>query len=150
MKKIPMKWLIGVFVIAVAALAFGNLQFGDNALYFYTPDEAMAKSNDLSEKNIQVGGMVKAGSVEWKPEELQLNFVVSDLKGHEINVSHKGNPPDMFKEMSGVVVEGRLAADGKTMVSKRLMVKHSEEYKKPDQHHSMDKELLEKSIFKEQ
>jgi cytochrome c-type biogenesis protein CcmE len=54
----------------------------------------------------------------------------------------------MFKENSGVVVEGRIDAAGKKMVSQRLMVKHSEEYKKPDAHHSVDKELLEKSIFK--
>ena len=41
-----------------------------------------------------------------------------------------------------------VGADGRAMVSHNLMVKHSEEYKKPDDHSSMNKALLEKSLFK--
>lgn len=149
MKKFPLKWVVGGGIIVVAALAIGNLKFDDDSLsYFYTPDEAIAKAADLENKTIMLGGMVKAGTVDWKPESLDLNFVVWDMKGHEIKVAHKGAPPDMFKEQTGVVVEGRLNATGDTIVSKKLIVKHSEEYKKPDAQHSVDKELLEKSIFK--
>ncbi len=147
-KGLPMKWMIGGAVIIVGALAVSNLQFGDNVVYFYTPQEAFAKAADIDDKTIKVGGMVKVGTVEWKPEDLALNFVMTDMQGTDITVSHKGTPPDMFKENAGVVVEGRIEADGKKMVSQRLMVKHSEEYKKPDAQHSVDKELLEKSIFK--
>jgi cytochrome c-type biogenesis protein CcmE len=147
-KGLPLKWIVGVAVILVAGLAVSNLQFGDNVVYFYTPQEAYAKAADIDSKTIKVGGMVKAGTVVWKPEDLVLNFVMTDMQGTDIEVSHKGTPPDMFKENSGVVVEGRIEADGKKMVSQRLMVKHSEEYKKPDAQHSVDKELLEKSIFK--
>ncbi len=149
MSKLPLKWLIGGGIVAVAGLAIGSLKFGDNLVYFYTPDEAQAKAAEIDTKTIKVGGMVKQGSVVWKPEELSLDFVVTDLKGHDIKVAHKGNPPDMFKEMSGVVVEGHIAADGQTMVSQKLMVKHSEEYKKPDAQHSVDKQLIEQSMFKE-
>jgi cytochrome c-type biogenesis protein CcmE len=147
-KGLPLKWIVGGAVILVAGLAVSNLQFGDNVVYFYTPQEAYAKAADIDTKTIKVGGMVKAGTVQWKPEDLALNFVMTDMQGTDIEVSHKGTPPDMFKENSGVVVEGRIEADGKKMVSQRLMVKHSEEYKKPDAQHSVDKELLEKSIFK--
>ncbi len=149
MNNFPKKWIVGGGILVVAALAVSNLQFGDNVVYFYTPDEAQAKAAEIDQKTIKVGGMVKAGSVEWKAEDLALNFVVSDLKGHEIKVAHKGNPPDMFKEMSGVVVEGHISPDGNSMVSQKLMVKHSEEYKKPDAEHSVDKKLLEESMFKE-
>jgi cytochrome c-type biogenesis protein CcmE len=147
-KALPFKWIVGGAVILVAGLAVSNLQFGDNVVYFYTPQEAFAKAADIDSKTIKVGGMVKAGTVVWKPEDLALNFVMTDMQGIDIEVSHKGTPPDMFKENSGVVVEGRIEPDGKKMVSQRLMVKHSEEYKKPDAMHSVDKELLEKSIFK--
>ncbi|MBC7661903.1 MAG: cytochrome c maturation protein CcmE [Chitinophagaceae bacterium] len=150
MSKIPLKWFVGGGIILVLAIAISNLKFGDNVVYFYTPDEAMAKAAEIDAKTIKVGGMVKAGSVDWKPEDLALNFVISDLKGHEIKVAHKGNPPDMFKEMSGVVVEGHISKDGQSMVSQKLMVKHSEEYKKPDAEHSLDKKMLETSMFKEQ
>jgi cytochrome c-type biogenesis protein CcmE len=147
-KGLPLKWIVGGAVILVAALAVTNLQFGDNVVYFYTPQEAFAKAADNNDKTIKVGGMVKSGTVVWKPEDLALNFVMTDMQGVDIEVSHKGTPPDMFKENAGVVVEGRIESDGKKMVSQRLMVKHSEEYKTPDAQHSVDKELLEKSIFK--
>ena len=147
-KGLPLKWMIGGAVLVVAALAASNLKFSDNVVYFYTPQEAFAKAADININTIKVGGMVKTGTVNWKAEELLLNFVMTDMQGTDIEVSHKGTPPDMFKENAGVVVEGRIEADGKKMVSQRLMVKHSEEYKKPDAQHSVDKELLEKSIFK--
>ena len=149
-KKGSAKWIVGGTVIAVAVVAISLVQLGDNVVYFYTPGEAHAKAAELEGKNIKLGGMVMPGTVKWVPESLSLDFTVSDLKGVEIAVSHKGTPPDMFKEGQGVVVEGLLAADGKSIQSKKLMVKHSEEYKKPGDHHSINKELLEKSMFKEQ
>ena len=79
-----------------------------------------------------VGGVVIAGAI------LGISFL-------------NGTPPDMFKEGQGVVVEGRISTDGQSLAARNLMVKHSEEYKKPGaEHSSMDKELLEKSLFKGQ
>lgn len=148
-KKLPLKWIIGTAIILVAGLAVGNLKFGDTVVYFYTPDEAYAKAGELSSKLIKVGGMVKTGTVDWQPDAVSLAFTMTNMKGIDIQVNHKGVPPDMFKEGSGVVVEGRIDPDGKSMTAQSLMVKHSEEYKKPDAAHSVNKELLEKSIFKE-
>ena len=148
MKQGYLKWIIGVAVILVAGAAISTLNFGDNIVYFYTPKEALAKSDELSAKTIKVGGMVKNGTVDWKPTDIKLAFTLTDMKGAEISISHNGTPPDMFKENQGVVVEGKISDDGKTMVAQRLMVKHSEEYKKPEDHSTMNKALLEKSIFK--
>ncbi len=148
-RKNNSKWVIGGVVIAAAILIISLLNLGDNIVYFYTPDEAVEKASTLDGKVIKVGGMVKAGTVQWKPENLNLSFIVTDFKTHEIQVSHTGTPPDMFKENSGVIVEGRITGDGKSITSHKLMVKHSEEYKKPDEGHSVDKELLKKSIFKD-
>ncbi len=143
-----LKWLVGGGIIAVAVAAISTLNFGTSVVYFYTPAEAVTKATELSAKTIKVGALVKPGSVQWEPEALNLNFMLTDLKGNEIAVSHHGTPPDMFKENQGVVVEGRIDGGGKNFVATNLMVKHSEEYKKPDDHASMDKMLLEKSIFK--
>lgn len=142
-------WLIGGSIIASAIVSMAFLNLDQNLVYFYTPDEAYAKANSLAGQTIKVGGMVKPGSVTWKPEQLSLAFTVSDLKGHDIVVSHTGTPPDMFKEGQGVVVEGRITPDGAAMTSRNLMVKHSEEYTKPGDHASMDRALLEKSMFKD-
>lgn len=144
------RWIIGISIIAIAVIAMSLVQLGDNVVYFYTPAEAVAKAGELRGKNIKVGGMVVAGTVIWKAEDLALNFTLSDLKGAEIAVAHKGTPPDMFKENQGVVVEGSIAADGKSMQSKHLLVKHSEEYKSTGDHSTMEKTLLEKSMFKDQ
>jgi cytochrome c-type biogenesis protein CcmE len=145
------QWMIGIGVIAVAVVAIAMTQISSNVVYFFTPDEAQAKAAEITGQNIKVGGMVVPGSVEWKAEALDLAFTISDLKGHDIRIKHKGTPPDMFKEGQGVVVEGSISDDGKTMISRKLMVKHSEEYKKPGSHTGdMNKELLEKSLFKDQ
>ena len=148
MKQSYLKWIIGLAVIIVAGAAISMLNFGDNIVYFYTPKEALEKSPELSVKTIKVGGMVKSGSVDWKPEDISLAFTLTDMKGSEINITHSGTPPDMFKENQGVVVEGKISQDGSAMIAQRLMVKHSEEYKKPDDHSTMNKALLEESIFK--
>ena len=143
--------MIGIVIIAVAIISIALTQLSSNVVYFFTPDEAQAKAAELSDQNIKVGGMVVPGSVEWTAEALDLAFTISDLKGHEIKIRHKGTPPDMFKEGQGVVVEGIITTDGKSMTSRKLMVKHSEEYKKPGSHSGdLSKELLEKSLFKDQ
>ena len=144
------KWVVGGGVIITAVIAMSFLNLGDNLVYFYTPMEAVAKASELEGQNIKVGGMVKTDTVKWVPEHLSLSFIMTDMNGNEINVAHKGTPPDMFKEGQGVVVEGRLANSGKDMVSHNLMVKHSEEYKSPEDPRSMDHKLLQQSIFKGQ
>jgi cytochrome c-type biogenesis protein CcmE len=97
MKKISksMRWTIGIAVIAGAIGLIATTQLSSNVVYFYTPDEAYAKAGEISGKNIKVGGMVLPGSVSWQPENLSLSFTISDLKGHDIRISHKGTPPDI-------------------------------------------------------
>lgn len=148
-KKSKSKWVLGGLVIAAAVVTISFASLQENLVYFYTPTEAVAKAAELSTQTIKVGGLVKPASVVWVPEQLSLSFVVTDPNGKDIEVKHNGTPPDMFKEGQGVVVEGRIDDAGKMMVARNLMVKHSEEYKKPDDHSSMNKALLEQSMFKQ-
>lgn len=149
MQKKQRKWFIGGLIIAATVVSMSVLSLKNNTVYFYTPDEAVEKYQELREKTIKIGGMVQVGSVEWTMDTLHLKFTLSDLNGSDIVVEHRGStPPDMFKEGQGVVVEGTL--DSKDHFTARtLMVKHSEEYKAPDDQHSVDKNLLKKSIFKD-
>lgn len=143
------RWITIGTVVAAAVVGISLLNIGDDIVFFLTPAEARAQASDLDGKLIRVGGMVKPGSVQWEAESLSLKFVMSDLKEIEIAVNHVGTPPDLFKEGAGVVVEGRIDQAGGLMQSQNLMVKHSEEYKKPDStHHSIDRALLEQSLFK--
>lgn len=143
------KWGVAGVVLTLCLIILGTLNIDDSMVYFYTPEEALAKSEEFSKKRIRIGALVKPGSIDWQAEELVLNFQVIDTKGNELDVSFKGTPPDLFKENQGVVVEGRIAPDGKSFAAENLLVKHSEEYKKPDDHSRMEKMLLEESLFKE-
>ena len=143
------KWLMSGAIIIVALIAASSLQLGDSLVYFYTPTEAVAKATELNEKTIKIGGMVRAGSVKNNTEKHEVNFVITDLDKIDIKVTYLGVPPDMFKENQGVVVEGKIDPAGQSFQAKTLLVKHSEEYKKPDGSHTMDKELLQKSLFQQ-
>lgn len=144
------RWLIGGLIIGAAILGISFLTMETYSVYFYTPAEAQTQAAKLSARDIRVGGMVKASSVQWNKANVHLAFVLTDLKDTEITVVHEGAPPDMFKENSGVVAEGRLSADGKTLTARHLLVKHSEEYKIPDHKMLSDTALLQKSIIKDE
>lgn len=146
MKTKP-KWIIGATIIVAVTVIVSLINLGENIVYFYTPQEVFAADLDVRGKNIKIGGMVKAGSVSKKIETMELEFVITDFKGHEISVSHRGTPPDLFKEGQGVVAEGYFDVTQKTMHAHTLMVKHSEEYRVPHDPDSQDKELLIKSIL---
>ena len=139
---------IGLGLSALILLGISFLQLKGNLVYFYTPSEAFAKGAEITNRTIRIGGMIKTGSKTWSPEKLDLRFTVTDYEGHEIKTSYSGTPPDLFKEGQGVVIEGNFNPDESSFVARKLMVKHSEEYQKPDAKHSVDKELLKKSIFK--
>ena len=141
------KWIIGSLVIVAVIVALSLLKLGDSIVYFYTPKEVFAPDLDVRGKNIKIGGMVKVGSVQKEMERLQLRFTLTDFKGHDIVVQHRGTPPDLFKEGQGVVAEGYFDLQKKTMQSHTLMVKHSEEYRVPHDTEMQNKELLIKSIM---
>ncbi len=143
------KWIIGGAIISFSVLILSFLGIEGNSVYFYTPKEAVEQAAKLGQKEIRVGGMIKGGSVQWDRTSLRLEFVLTDLQGQEITVTHHGTPPDLFKENSGVVVEGRISSEGRDFLAAKLMVKHSEEYRKPA-HQAMDRALLEKSLFKDE
>jgi cytochrome c-type biogenesis protein CcmE len=129
-KKGPSVGLILTLVIVLGG--FGYLVWGgldDNLVYFLTPTELMAKGDSASGKPVRLGGMVKAGTVKWDAEKLDLQFVMNDTEG-EIRVQSRKAPPQMFREGQGVIVEGRLGRDG-VFQATSLMVKHSNEYKAP-------------------
>ena len=142
------RWIFGSTIILLAVFCISVLSLEGNSVYFYTPAEAVKNPSNLRNREIRVGGMVQGNSVQWQPENLDLRFTLTDLKGVEIKVKHKGTPPDMFKENSGVIVEGKLSPTGESFTAYRLFVKHSEEYKVPGSSPSQDHQLLQKSILK--
>jgi cytochrome c-type biogenesis protein CcmE len=123
--------MVGAFAVVVT---FGYLIYGgigENLVYFLTPTELVARGSAAYDAPIRLGGEVKPGSVRWNAEALDLRFALTDGT-QEVEVYSRGAPPQMFRDGMGVVVEGRLTQAG-VFESTNLMVKHSNEYRAPEE-----------------
>lgn len=112
-----------VALIGAALLAIWGLR--SQASYFYVPSDILAARPD-PDRGVRLGGMVEKGSLKTEPDGVTIAFVVHDGKAR-VPVKFKGIVPSLFVEGSGVVAEGKLAADG-TFVADNLLAKHDEKY----------------------
>jgi cytochrome c-type biogenesis protein CcmE len=116
-------------LIAVAALIGAALlaawALRNQASYFYLPEQ-MAGDPPEQGRAVRLGGMVEPGSLTKEADGVTIGFVVGDGKA-KVPVRFKGIVPDLFKEGSGVVAEGRIAPDG-VFVADNLLAKHDEKY----------------------
>lgn len=121
----------GALVIAggaFALIAFGNL--GNDLVYYWSPSELREAGERAHGASIRLGGLVQEGTLVRGSDGLTLDFVVTD-GDVSIPVHARAVPPAMFREGIGVVLEGTLSADG-SFETRRLMVKHGNEYRAPD------------------
>lgn len=119
---------LAAVVGAILYLAVGSLE--SNMVYFLTPAELQARAAEVEGQPLRLGGMVQTGSVDWKPEEPLLRFTVGEGDS-AVKVRTTSAPPSMFQEGQGVVVEGEYGSDD-VFRADRLMVKHSNEYRPPE------------------
>ena len=113
-------------LVGAVLLAMWGLQ--DRAAYFVTPSD-IAAGKAVPDKAMRLGGMVAKGSLNRDPDGLTVRFTVSDTKA-ETPVVYRGITPDLFREGSGVVAEGRLQANG-LFVADNILAKHDERYMPP-------------------
>jgi cytochrome c-type biogenesis protein CcmE len=113
-------------VLVAVLLAMWGLR--DRASYFFTPaDIAAGKASEG--QPMRLGGMVQQGSVKHDPDGVTVRFVVTDGKA-TTPVSFRGIVPDLFREGSGAVAEGRLERG--TFVADTILAKHDERYMPPE------------------
>ncbi|HEX4846565.1 MAG TPA: cytochrome c maturation protein CcmE [Novosphingobium sp.] len=110
-------------VIGAGVLAAWSLR--SQASFFYLPAQ-MAADPPAPDRAVRLGGMVEAGSIKTEADGVTIRFVVGDGKAR-VPVTFRGILPDLFKENSGVVAEGKRRADG-TFVADNLLAKHDEKY----------------------
>jgi cytochrome c-type biogenesis protein CcmE len=123
-------FLVGALSVsgsALAVIATGNM--GKNLVYYWSPTEVRDAGPKAVGATVRLGGLVKEGTVDWKAQENELHFIVTD-GANEVNVHATSAPPQMFREGIGVVVEGTMTTAG-VFETDRLMVKHNNEYKAP-------------------
>ena len=115
-----------VAVLAAAALAMWGLR--DRAAYFYTPAD-IAAGKAARGQAIRLGGMVERGSIVRQSDGLTIRFIVTDGQA-TTPVVYRGIVPDLFREGSGVVAEGRVANG--MFVADTILAKHDERYMPPE------------------
>ena len=116
--------LLGLAAVGVAALlALSGLR--DQAAFFYAPGD-VAGALPPPDKAVRLGGMVERGSIRRAADGVAIDFVVTDGKA-TTPVHFSGIAPDLFREGSGVVAEGRMQANG-TFIADKLLAKHDENY----------------------
>jgi cytochrome c-type biogenesis protein CcmE len=120
--------VVSALVALVAAVLLAMWGLRSQASYFYTPaDIAAGKAHDG--EAVRLGGMVERGSITHLPDGVTIRFVLSDGKAQAPVVFH-GIPPDLFREGSGAVAEGRL--QNGTFVADTILAKHDERYMPPE------------------
>jgi cytochrome c-type biogenesis protein CcmE len=114
--------VLGAVLLAMSALK-------DQAAYFYTPGDVAREGVPLG-RAVRIGGMVQAGSLQRGADGVTLHFLVKDETPHRIRVRFRGIVPDLFKENSGVVAEGRFEPGG-LFAADNILAKHDENYMPP-------------------
>ena len=115
-----------VAVLVAVLLAMWGLR--DRASYFYTPaDIAAGKAPDG--RVARLGGMVEKGSVRHGADGVTIRFVVTDGEA-TTPVMFRGIPPELFREGSGAVAEGRM--QNGVFVADTILAKHDERYMPPE------------------
>ena len=123
----PRARLLLVAVTAVAAIGLVAASGLDDSLVYYrSPSEVATLSADAG--RLRLGGLVQPGSVARRGQDV--HFVLTDGIT-EVPVVHRGDPPGVFQEGQGALVEGTLD-DASVFRSDLLIVKHSNEYSAPD------------------
>jgi cytochrome c-type biogenesis protein CcmE len=130
MKPKQQRLFLGVIAVAaiVGAAFIALAAMKQKASYFYTPSELIS-SPPAKDAAIRLGGMVVENSLKRSADDLTLNFMVTD-QVNQIPVVFKGIPPELFKEKSGVVADGRIGENGQ-FVADNLLAKHDERYMPP-------------------
>ena len=111
-------------VLVAVLLAMWGLR--DRAAYFYTPAEI--EKSPIG-KVVRLGGMVEKGSLVRK-DALTVQFAVTDGTDKVI-VLYRGITPDLFREGSGVVAEGKMLRQG-LFGADTILAKHDERYMPPE------------------
>ncbi len=136
--------LVSLAIVAVlGALLLAMWGLADKAAYFRTPtDLAAGKAKDG--EAIRLGGMVVKGSLKHAGGTT-VTFNVTDGTDTAA-VSYVGILPDLFREGSGVVAEGRMERG--RFIADTILAKHDERYMPPQMGNQAAEHAVAKTLKK--
>lgn len=121
--------LLVAFAAVIGAVMLAMWGLRDRASYFYTPTDLVAgKATGQGDRTVRLGGMVEKGSLVRAPDGVTVAFGVTDGPAR-FPVTFRGILPDLFREGSGVVAEGRVR--GGAFTADTILAKHDERYMPP-------------------
>ena len=121
--------LLLALVAVGGAVLLAMTAMRDQAAFFYAPADVARKGLPL-DRSVRIGGMVKGGSIRRHGDGITIDFLVGDETEATIPVRFTGITPDLFRENSGVVAEGRFQPGGLFLASE-ILAKHDETYMPP-------------------
>jgi cytochrome c-type biogenesis protein CcmE len=127
-QRLVLLLLAVVAVLGAVLLAMSAMR--DRAAFFYAPGDVARKGLPL-DRAVRVGGMVQQGSIRRHADGVTIDFIVRDETTATIPVRFTGITPDLFRENSGVIAEGRFRPDG-MFVATEILAKHDENYMPPE------------------
>lgn len=130
MKPKNQRLILVAAAVAALFLAVVLAMWGlrDRASYFYTPADIAGGKAEQGQA-MRLGGMVERGSIRREKDGVTIRFIVTDGRART-PVVYRGIVPDLFREDSGAVAEGRL--QNGTFVADAILAKHDERYMPPE------------------
>lgn len=119
--------MAGAAVLGAVLLAMSAMR--DQASFFYAPADVARRGLPL-DRSVRIGGMVRQGSIQRHADGVTIDFLVGDETAATIPVRFTGITPELFRENSGVVAEGRFQADGRFNATE-ILARHDENYMPP-------------------
>ena len=115
-------------VAMLAAVLLGMWGLRNQASFFFTPAD-IASGKAVEGRAARLGGMVEKGSVRHDSDGITIRFLLTDGKVRT-PVLYRGIVPDLFREGTGAVAEGRMQRG--TFVADTILAKHDERYMPPE------------------
>ena len=122
-------YIILALLALSAAVGLVLYALSNNISLYFTPTQVLNKEAPQG-RSFRMGGLVVANSLKRQEDGLTVHFNVTDTV-KSMPVVYKGFLPDLFKEGKGVVVHGKLEADG-VFRADEVLAKHDENYIAPE------------------
>ena len=135
-------WVLAGVLLVGLAVTLVLRALNSNVMFFYSPSQVQAGEAPQGAA-FRLGGLVEEGSLVRSADGVQLQFSVTDGP-QRVAVRYEGLLPDLFREGKGVVVSGKLRADGLFQASE-VLAKHDENYMPPEAAHALQEAAQKKA-----
>jgi cytochrome c-type biogenesis protein CcmE len=118
-----------IALVCIGAVVWMVVLLQRNVVFFKTVSEAVQDRESDGTRSMRIGGGVVPASIKDRTDGAE--FELSE-GGVTVKVHHSGTEPQLFKDCAPVVAEGHWdTSQPDTFVSKRLLIKHDNDYEPP-------------------